>query len=193
MARRRVSTARSGRQSPDPASRSLRCQPRRRSILALAILGPSIAARGGAHDAAEGGRERAFGFVAERERDGADALPPLGKTVGGVNMDVLNVNGATRDFEITGAGKSELEDMVKPLLAAQGRAIVAEATPEKGHYYRSDHFSFAKLGVPMLSGGSGEDLVNGGVAAGRAAAKPVTGLGTEKTVRRKFFSSRSEI
>lgn len=96
---------------------------------------------------------------------------PLGKTVGGVNMDVLNVNGATRDFEITGAGKSELEDMVKPLLAAQGRAIVAEATPEKGHYYRSDHFSFAKLGVPMLSGGSGEDLVNGGIAAGRAAAE----------------------
>ncbi|WP_298674149.1 M28 family metallopeptidase [uncultured Sphingomonas sp.] len=96
---------------------------------------------------------------------------PLGKTVGGVNMDVLNVNGATRDFSLTGAGKSELEDMVKPLVAAQGRTIAPEATPEKGHYYRSDHFSFAKLGVPMLSGGSGEDLVNGGIAAGRAAAE----------------------
>jgi Zn-dependent M28 family amino/carboxypeptidase len=96
---------------------------------------------------------------------------PLGKTVGGVNMDVLNVVGATRDFEITGAGKSELEDMVKPLLAAQGRSIAPEATPEKGHYYRSDHFSFAKLGVPMLSAASGEDLVNGGVAAGRKAAE----------------------
>ena len=96
---------------------------------------------------------------------------PLGKTVGGVNMDVLNVNGATKDFEITGAGKSELEDMVKPLLAAQGRTMVPEATPEKGHYYRSDHFSFAKLGVPMLSGSGGEDLVNGGVAAGHAAAE----------------------
>ncbi|QNE30673.1 M28 family peptidase [Sphingomonas sp. NBWT7] len=96
---------------------------------------------------------------------------PLGKTVGGVNMDVLNVLGPVRDFEITGAGKSELEDMVKPLLAAQGRRVSAEATPEKGHYYRSDHFSFAKLGVPMLSGGSGEDLVTGGVAAGKKAAE----------------------
>ena len=96
---------------------------------------------------------------------------PLGKTVGGVNMDGLNIVGATKDFEITGAGKSELEDLVKPLLAAQGRRISPEATPDKGHYYRSDHFSFAKLGVPMLSAASGEDLVTGGVAAGRAAAE----------------------
>ncbi|WBH17490.1 M28 family metallopeptidase [Sphingomonas radiodurans] len=96
---------------------------------------------------------------------------PLGKTVGGVNMDGLNVVGATKDFEITGAGKSELEDMVKPLVAAQGRRISPEATPEKGHYYRSDHFSFAKLGVPMLSAASGEDLVEGGVAAGKKAAE----------------------
>jgi Zn-dependent M28 family amino/carboxypeptidase len=95
---------------------------------------------------------------------------PLARTVGGVNMDVLNVTGATRDFEITGAGKSELEDLVKPIVAAQGRRIVAEATPEKGHYFRSDHFSFAKLGVPMLAAAGGEDLVAGGVAAGKAAA-----------------------
>ena len=99
---------------------------------------------------------------------------PLGKTVGGVNMDGLNVIGATKDFEITGAGKSELEEMVKPLVAAQGRHISAEATPDKGHYYRSDHFSFAKLGVPMLSAGSGEDLVKGGVLAGKAAAEDYT-------------------
>lgn len=96
---------------------------------------------------------------------------PLGKTVGGVNMDVLNVLGATKDFEITGAGKSELEDMVKPLLAAQGRRVSPESAPQAGGYYRSDHFSFAKLGVPMLSAGSGEDLVSGGVLAGKAAAK----------------------
>ena len=101
----------------------------------------------------------------------ANPVFPLSKTVGGVNMDVLNLLGATKDFEIVGAGKSELEDMVKPLLAAQGRRVSAEATPESGSYYRSDHFSFAKLGVPMLSAGSGEDLVNGGVAAGKAAAK----------------------
>jgi Zn-dependent M28 family amino/carboxypeptidase len=86
-------------------------------------------------------------------------------------MDGLNVIGATKDFEITGAGKSELEDMVKPLVAAQDRTIAAEATPEKGHYYRSDHFSFAKLGVPMLSAGGGIDLVKGGALAGKAASE----------------------
>lgn len=96
---------------------------------------------------------------------------PLSRTVGGVNMDGLNIVGATKDFEITGAGKSELEDLVKPIVASQNRRIVAEATPEKGHYFRSDHFSFAKLGVPMLSAAGGEYLVKGGIAAGKAAAE----------------------
>ena len=94
---------------------------------------------------------------------------PLSKMVGGVNMDVLNTDGATKDFVITGYGKSELEDLVKPLAAAQGRVVEPEPDPERGGYFRSDHFSFAKLGVPMLDGGSGEDLVNGGTAAGHAA------------------------
>ncbi len=94
---------------------------------------------------------------------------PLAHTVGGVNMDVLNVNGRARDFVITGAGKSEIEDLVKPIVAAEGRTISPEPDPERGGYYRSDHFSFAKLGVPMLDGGSGEDLVVGGKAAGHAA------------------------
>src|SRR3546814_8173534 len=53
----------------------------------------------------------------------------------------------------------------------QGRRVEPEAHPERGGYYRSDHFSFAKLGVPMLDAGSGEDLVSGGTAAGEAAAK----------------------
>ena len=99
---------------------------------------------------------------------------PLGATVGGVNMDALKVRGETRDFVITGAGKSELEDMARPLLAAQGRRMSPEPTPEKGFYYRSDHFSFAKLGVPMFDGSAGEDAVVGGVAAGRAAEEEYT-------------------
>jgi Zn-dependent M28 family amino/carboxypeptidase len=94
---------------------------------------------------------------------------PLSRTVGGVNMDVLNTYGRARDFVITGAGKSEVEDLIKPLVAAEGRTITPETNPERGGYYRSDHFSFAKLGVPMLDGGSGEDLVVGGTAAGKAA------------------------
>jgi len=95
---------------------------------------------------------------------------PLGKTVGGVNMDALKIYPEAKDFVITGAGKSELEDMVKPMVAAQGRRIAPEPSPERGYYYRSDHFSFAKLGVPMLDGSAGEDLVVGGPAAGKAAA-----------------------
>ncbi|RZF65301.1 M28 family peptidase [Sphingomonas populi] len=94
---------------------------------------------------------------------------PLSHTVGGVNMDVLNVKGRTHDFEITGAGKSELEDMMKTLVEAQGRVVKPEPNPERGSYFRSDHFSFAKLGVPMFDGGAGEDLVVGGEAAGHAA------------------------
>jgi Zn-dependent M28 family amino/carboxypeptidase len=96
---------------------------------------------------------------------------PLAQTVGGVNMDSLNVIGLAKDFVVTGAGKSELEDLIVPLVAAQGRVIKPEPNPERGGYFRSDHFSFAKLGVPMLDGGSGEDLVKGGTAAGHAAAE----------------------
>jgi len=101
----------------------------------------------------------------------ADPVFPLGQTVGGVNMDGVNLNGRAKDFVLTGAGKSELEDLVKPFVAAQGRVIGLEPSPEKGSYYRSDHFSFAKLGVPMLSGDSGEDMVVGGKEAGHAASE----------------------
>jgi Zn-dependent M28 family amino/carboxypeptidase len=96
---------------------------------------------------------------------------PLAHTVGGVNMDVLNANGPAKDFVLTGAGKSEIEDLVKPFVLAEGRTIGTEEHPEAGGYYRSDHFSFAKLGVPMLDGGSGSDLVKGGKAAGEAASR----------------------
>ena len=99
---------------------------------------------------------------------------PLSQTVGGVNMDGLNVVGATRDVNIIGVGKSELDDYVTRWAAKGNRTITPEATPEKGFYYRSDHFSFARLGVPMLDAGSGDDLVKGGVMAGRAAAEDYT-------------------
>ena len=94
---------------------------------------------------------------------------PLAKTVGGVNMDALKVRPEVRDFVITGAGKSELEDMAKKIAAAQGRTLVPEPTPERGFYYRSDHFSMARLGVPMLDGNAGLDQIEGGRAAGQAA------------------------
>lgn len=99
---------------------------------------------------------------------------PLGKTVGGVNMDGVNIVGKTKDLVVIGPGKSELEPYLERAAAAQGRVIVPEPTPEKGFFYRSDHFSMAKLGVPMIYFESGEDLVNGGKAAGAAAAEDYT-------------------
>ncbi len=99
---------------------------------------------------------------------------PLGKTVGGVNMDGLNVMGKTRDVSVSGVGKSELDGYVTRWAATQGRVVSPAASPEKGGYYRSDHFSFAKLGVPMLSAGSGRDLVEGGTAKGNALADDYT-------------------
>jgi Zn-dependent M28 family amino/carboxypeptidase len=96
---------------------------------------------------------------------------PLARTVGGVNMDGLNITGKVRDFVLVGVGKSELEDLVKPIVVAQGRTIQPEPSPEKGYYYRSDHFMLARQGVPMLYGESGEDLVNGGKEAGKKAAE----------------------
>ncbi|WP_156679650.1 M28 family metallopeptidase [Sphingomonas profundi] len=99
----------------------------------------------------------------------ANPVVPLARTVGGANIDELNVMGDTRDIRVVGAGKSELEDLLKQLATAQGRAVKPEPTPEKGFYYRSDHFSFAKLGVPMIYFEAGSDLVKGGVAAGEKA------------------------
>ncbi|OWR01110.1 M28 family metallopeptidase [Sphingopyxis witflariensis] len=96
---------------------------------------------------------------------------PLAQTVGGVNMDALNAIGPTKDIVVVGRGKSELDAYVAKLAQLEKRVIKDEPTPEKGFYYRSDHFSFAKLGVPMFNFGSGDDLINGGIEAGKKAAE----------------------
>jgi Zn-dependent M28 family amino/carboxypeptidase len=101
----------------------------------------------------------------------ANPVFPLASTVGGVNMDGLNVTGRTRDFVLTGAGKSEVEDIAVRLVTAQGRRVSPEPTPERGFYYRSDHFELAKLGVPMLYGEAGQDMVAGGPARGKTLAE----------------------
>jgi len=104
----------------------------------------------------------------------ANPVFPLAKTVGGVNMDALSMAGPAKNVVVVGRGKSDLDQYLARALAIQGRVATDEPTPEKGFYYRSDHFSFAKRGVPMLDVESGEDLVKGGVAAGKAAAEDYT-------------------
>jgi len=96
---------------------------------------------------------------------------PLGQTVAGVNMDALNSVGPTRDIVVVGRGKSQLDAYLEKAARTDERTVVDEPTPEKGFYYRSDHFSFAKRGVPMIYFESGEDLVDGGVEAGKKAAE----------------------
>jgi Zn-dependent M28 family amino/carboxypeptidase len=99
---------------------------------------------------------------------------PLDRTVGGVNIDGLGPTGPSRDITATGGDKSELTDILKPTLAAMGLRLSPEAFPERGSYYRSDHFSLAKRGVPMFRVGRGLDLVEGGVEAGRATVEDYT-------------------
>ncbi len=70
---------------------------------------------------------------------------------------------------VVGFGSSQLEDILKPIADQQGRSLHAEATPEDGFYFRSDHFNFAKAGVPALYAKGGDDLVEGGTAAGQVA------------------------
>jgi Zn-dependent M28 family amino/carboxypeptidase len=83
-------------------------------------------------------------------------------------MDNLYAVGKTRDLTVIGFGASELDDYLRKAAAKQGRVIVPEPTPEKGFYYRSDHFSLAKLGVPMLYAKAGIDSPTRGPEYGRA-------------------------
>ena len=77
-------------------------------------------------------------------------LYPLDHTVANLNMDSMNVWGKTRDVIIVGYGQSTLEDIVRGILTPRGRVMTPEAEPEKGSFFRSDHFEFAKQGVPAL-------------------------------------------
>lgn len=81
------------------------------------------------------------------------------KTVAVIDMDGMNVYGRTKDVIVVGLGKSTLDDEITAVAKAQGRVVKPDAEPEKGFYYRSDHFNFAKAGVPALDAGSGIDYV----------------------------------
>jgi Zn-dependent M28 family amino/carboxypeptidase len=95
---------------------------------------------------------------------------PLSQTVGGVNMDAFSMSGPAKNLTVIGKGKSQLDAYLEAAAKSEGRTPEMEPTPEKGFYYRSDHFSFAKLGVPMVYFEGGDDLVTGGKAAAKSAA-----------------------
>ncbi len=94
----------------------------------------------------------------------------LSQTAGGVNMDALPPFGVAHDYAMTGGDKSDLTGVFRLALKSEGLRESAEDHVERGHYYRSDHFSLAKRGVPMFDVARGHDLVIGGTAAGDAAA-----------------------
>lgn len=85
-------------------------------------------------------------------------LFPLEKTVANINMDGVNYLGKTKDVISVGKGLSELEDMLAKEAAKQHRYLADEDHPEAGYYYRSDHFNFAKKGVPSLHFDDGVDM-----------------------------------
>jgi Zn-dependent M28 family amino/carboxypeptidase len=86
-------------------------------------------------------------------------LYPLAKTLALINMDGPNTYGRTKDLTVVGLGRSELDDYAKRAAVAQGRVLVPDPEPEKGGFYRSDHFPFAKKGVPVLNADEGTEFI----------------------------------
>ena len=97
---------------------------------------------------------------------------PLSKTVANINIDALGAGGLTHEISVVGHGQSDLDEYAEEAIKAQNRVIAPEANPSAGYFFRSDHFNFAKVGVPALYAGSGTDFVDKSEAA---------------TERRKFF------
>lgn len=86
-------------------------------------------------------------------------LYPLDKTVANINMDGINQWGRTKDITVVGLGNSTLDDVLAEVAKLQGRVLTPDPEPEKGFFYRSDHFEFAKQGVPALDPDGGSDYI----------------------------------
>ena len=98
----------------------------------------------------------------------AHPLYPLTKTVADINIDGMQAAGRTRDLEVVGYGNSTLDDLAQSLLAADGRVMVPDSQPEKGSFYRSDHFEFAKVGVPSFYTKAGTEVIGEPEGYGKA-------------------------
>ncbi len=90
---------------------------------------------------------------------GENPLYPAAKTVAAINMDVLNTWGRTRDLTVVGLGQSELDQVAAEVARQQGRVLMPDPEPGKGFYYRSDHFSLAKVGIPAFYADGGVDFL----------------------------------
>ncbi|MCK8458106.1 M28 family metallopeptidase [Sphingomonas faeni] len=96
---------------------------------------------------------------------------PAAKTVANLTLDILQTAGPAKDVMLVGAGQNNLEDMLGDAAKAQGRVVTPEALPERGLFYRADHFSVARRGVPtllLMAISGAPDLVKGGRTAGQA-------------------------
>ncbi len=96
-------------------------------------------------------------------------LYPLNRTLANINMDGAQTVGPARDLEVVGYGNSTLDDLAAQLLARDHRVLRPDTEPEKGSFYRSDHFEFAKVGVPAFYTKGGVDII--GRPAGYGQAK----------------------
>lgn len=87
----------------------------------------------------------------------ANPIFPPDQSVANLNMDGMNPNGRMRDLTVTGYGQSDMDDVAAQLAGEQGRYILPDQEPEKGYFFRSDHFNFAKIGIPALFAKGGYD------------------------------------
>lgn len=97
----------------------------------------------------------------------ANPIYPVAKTVANINLDGLNITGKTKDVVIIGPGQSDLEDYLKEQVEKDGRYISLDDHPEAGYYFRSDHFNFAKVGIPALDAHAGIDDEEKGIEYGK--------------------------
>ena len=110
---------------------------------------------------------------------------PMHKTVAGINIDAMSTAGATNDIIVVGFGNSEMDDYLRKVAEPQGRVLVPEGSPEKGYFYRSDHFNLAKKGVPMLYAESGLQVRGQDAGYGKAEA--------ERYLKERYHKAADEV
>lgn len=106
----------------------------------------------------------------------AHPVIPLAKTVAVINLDAMTMVGPAKDLTVIGLGNSELDDWLAPIAAAQKRVLKQESAPEKGMFFRSDHFSFAKAGVPAIYAKGGIDNLEKGAEFGQSIVDDYNGV-----------------